>query len=106
MENPSPQEKEYLEKEVVQSHRELRQFTPNINTGAIPFDQLPRSESVAKILKPGPGRCAGFPLAVALQLRRRSWRMSGERYNPVSVGRARKPEMLRSWDVNRDGRAA
>jgi hypothetical protein len=37
---------------------ELRQFTPNIKAGTIPFDQLPRGETVAKILKPGSSAAA------------------------------------------------
>jgi hypothetical protein len=52
---------------------ELRQFTPNIKAGAIPLDELPRGETVTKILKPGPpadapgsscrsySNCAGDP---------------------------------------------
>ena len=40
--------------DMAQVSGELRQFAPDIKAGAIPFDQLPRRETVTKILKPWP----------------------------------------------------
>ena len=59
---------------------ELRQFTPNIEAGAIPFDQLPRSKAVPKILKPGPP-------AAAVAFRRRAYSNSSGNPGECAAGR-------------------